>query len=183
MPKSETEDDPSWWLKANLYHVVSGGIAAALGGVYVAIWGIDRLLALDGATAALASRHGLSALTLLAVLAIAVVVVHELVHGVTYVVVGSHPPTELEVGLAPYWLAIYVRPTVPLRARAYRLGLAAPGVIAGGLPGIIGIMTGDAVLAAVGMYGVLITAADVATLVELRPGTTGATIPPPRERS
>lgn len=183
MSGPDTDDDPKWWLKANLYHVVSGGLAAILGGIYVGIWGVDRLLALDGTTATLAARYGLSELLTLALLAVTVVVVHELVHGVAYVWAGAHPARELDIGLAPYGLAIYVRPTKPLDAWAYHLGLISPGVITGVLPAIVGIGSGDGMLMAVGIYGVLISAADIATLVELRPGETGPMIPPPGERS
>lgn len=183
MSGPETDDDPEWWLKANLYHLVSGGSAAVLAGIYIGVWGVDGLLALDGTTATMAGRYGLSAVLTLALLAVAVVIVHELVHGVVYVLFGGHPFTELEIGLAPYGLAIYVRPTRPLDARAYRLGLAAPGVVTGVLPAIVGIGTGDGLLMALGLYGVLITAADIATLVELRPGKTGSMIRPPGERS
>jgi Putative zincin peptidase len=86
-------------------------------------------------------------LLLLAGLFVAGVIVHELVHALAWVVFGRCSLRAITFGFQLKTLTPYAHCTVPLPARAYRIGAAAPGLVLGVLPLIIATFTGAGALA------------------------------------
>jgi hypothetical protein len=81
------------------------------------------------------------------------IVVHELLHGLGFVLAGRVSWRELKFGLK--WGVAYAHCKVPLSARAYRVATALPGIVLGLLPGLLGLALGNAWLT---VYGALLSA-------------------------
>ena len=113
--------------QANLYGLVlliPGGVL--LGIPYWAIWGRT---AFGQAWSGLADNL----LIALGVLA-AGVIIHELIHGVSWRIFGKKPPSAIRYGFQLKTLTPYAHCTEPMDSRAYRLGAAMPGLLLGVLP-------------------------------------------------
>jgi hypothetical protein len=76
------------------------------------------------------------------------VVAHEAVHGLGWMVAGRVPFRAMRFGFRS--LTPFAHCTVPLPARAYRIGIAAPGVLVGLLPALLGTTLSVGGLAAFG---------------------------------
>ena len=76
---------------------------------------------------------------LLAALA-ALIVVHELIHGVTWAVFAEHHWADIEFGFMKQYLTPYCTCGVPLKKGAYIFGALMPLVLLGILPMIVGIL-------------------------------------------
>jgi hypothetical protein len=106
---------------------------------YALVWGSKPLLAVF-------ERAWFSFLLVL----ILSVVVHELLHGLGFVLAGRVSWREVELGLKGGMA--YAHCKVPLRASAYRVSLVLPGVVLGLVPGLVGLVGGSAWLT---VYGAL----------------------------
>jgi hypothetical protein len=84
------------------------------------------------------------------------VVVHELIHGLSWMLFGRKPFGVIKFGFQLKTFTPYAHCTVPLPVNPYRLGTAMPGILLGLLPALIGILTGNGVLLG---FGLLFTAA------------------------
>ena len=76
------------------------------------------------------------------------VVVHELIHGISWMVFGRKPFRAIKFGFQLKTLTPYAHCTVPLPVNPYRLGAAMPGLLLGLLPALIAILTGNGALLA-----------------------------------
>lgn len=72
------------------------------------------------------------------------VIIHELLHGVTWMVAGGIDKDAIKYGIKLYALAPYAHCKVAISARAYRFGVIVPGLALGLLPYLAGLVLGDA---------------------------------------
>lgn len=101
-------------------------------GPYLALWGVPTP----------AIPTDVRALLLFGVAFVAGVVCHEVLHGLGHMW-GRASWSNVEFGM--HWRALtpYARCTVPTRARTYRVALALPALMLGGIPLCIGLVTGN----------------------------------------
>jgi hypothetical protein len=93
--------------------------------------------------------HGLQAfapqwnITLLGVVVLAGILVHELIHGLSWALLGNKPYSAIKYGFMWKTLTPYAHVKEPLEVTAYRWGAFMPGLVLGILPWIIAMMTGN----------------------------------------
>lgn len=106
--------------------------------VYALIWGIGPLLdVLVTVEALLLTLAGF----------VALIIAHEVVHAVGWMIAGRLPPRSIRFGIDRKTLSPYARAMTPLRARAYRIGAALPLLVTGIAPWLLALFTADARLA------------------------------------
>ena len=71
------------------------------------------------------------------------VVVHELIHGITWVIFGRKPFSAIKFGVQWKTLTPYAHLKEPVEVNAYRMGAFMPGFILGILPYFLSIVLGD----------------------------------------
>jgi hypothetical protein len=82
------------------------------------------------------------------------IVVHELLHGLGFVLAGRVSRREIKFGAK--WGVAYAHCKAPLSARAFRVATALPGILLGLLPGLLGLLVGNAWLT---VYGAIMSVA------------------------
>jgi hypothetical protein len=132
---------PLW--KANLYLIALAPlIGFLLYGLYFLIW----------------MREGSSGTYTTPNLAVGILVVaaglgaHELIHGLSWAYFGRKPLSSVKYGVN--LLIAYAHLREPMPARAYRIGVAMPGLLLGVLPYLVGLATGNG---GVTLFGILFT--------------------------
>ena len=157
--------------KANLY-----GIALMVPGVlllalpYVAIWGWEAFgnawnttLALDNVPAALG------------VFAVGIVL-HELIHGLSWMYFGKKPRSAITYGFKLKTLTPYAHCVEPMDVRAYRLGAAMPGLILGVLPWLAAVVSGNGAVLIFGFVFTLAALGDAMILWLIRDVAPGSLV-------
>lgn len=96
------------------------------------------------------------------------VIIHELIHGLTWQLFGQKKSNAIRYRIDKKTMSPYAHCKEPIEAKAYKLGIAMPGIILGFLPAAIGIFTGNAVIFVFGLFGVLAASVDILTLWVLR---------------
>ncbi len=149
--------------KANLYGIalmIPAGLLLAL--PYVARWGWaafgnawNTTLALDNVPVALG------------VFAVGIVL-HELIHGLSWTVFGKKPRSAITYGFKLKTLTPYAHCVEPMDVRAYRLGAAMPGLILGVLPWLAGVVSGNGPLLIFGLVFTLAALGDAMILWLIR---------------
>jgi hypothetical protein len=99
---------------------------------------------------------------------IAGVLVHELVHGVSWKIAGALRWRDIRFGFQAKSFTPYAHPRLPLQARAYRLGTLMPLLVLGMLPFCVGLSLAEARLGAFGMVFTFVAGGDLAILWLLR---------------
>jgi hypothetical protein len=125
--------------------------------------GIHGIGALNGAVAALLGNLAIG----LPALAFGIVV-HELVHAAAWVAAGDGSWARVRFGWQWRALAPFAHYTEPLPATAYRRGAAAPLLVLGLVPSLVGTFAGWPAVAAFGWLLVIGAAGDLAVLWLLR---------------
>lgn len=82
------------------------------------------------------------------------IVAHELLHGVTWMVLGNRSWQDIKFGVNWKAFAPYAHCREPLEVNAYRWGAAMPGLVLGVIPYLVSIVTGYAWLM---LFGYLLT--------------------------
>ena len=135
--------------RANVYALANVvPIGTALSATYLALWGWEGVF---GGITTLTSHW-----TIPPVLLLGGIVLHELIHGLTWALLGRRPLRDIEYGIKWEYLTPYAHARVPLTAQAYRWGAVMPGIILGLVPAGWGIATGDG---GPFLYGLLFTVA------------------------
>jgi hypothetical protein len=135
--------------KANVYSlVIALPGAALLIGVYILRWKPDDLIA--------GFNSLFSNLIIFLVVFFLGILLHELIHGLTWMLFGQKPFRAIKFGFQLKTFTPYAHCIEPMKVNAYRIGAAMPGILLGLLPALIGIITGNGWLMA---FGVLFTAA------------------------
>ena len=135
--------------KANLYSLFFAVPAAIiLTSAYLVFWGkagfIDARITI--------SRNFLLSI----VIVLIGVLLHELIHGLSWVWFGKKPLSAIKYGFYLKALTPYAHCNEPLNITAYRLGALMPGLVLGIIPSIIGIISGAGTIM---IFGLLFTAA------------------------
>lgn len=132
---------------ANVYGTLAGLLVAApLLVLYLVAWGFARLLG--------GLPDGGGELLLAILLFVAGVVVHELLHGLTWALAGDRGWSAVSFGVL--MMTPYAHISEPLRARPYQLGAFMPGLLLGIVPALAAVVTGNAPLF---LFGLLFTVA------------------------
>jgi hypothetical protein len=128
---------------ANVYVIATTGPVTVLLTVsYSVLWGFGRLMD---------AFSGVGFLLLLVVVVVGVVA-HEVIHGLSWALFGRKPLGAIKFGFQVKSLSPYAHLKESLRARAYRLGTAMPGVVLGLVPSLVGIVTGNAPIMLFGLF-------------------------------
>lgn len=112
----------------------------------------------------------------LALLFIAGIVIHELLHGLTWMLLGKAPSGSVKFGFQLKTLTPYAHCTEPLEVGAYRWGAAVPGLVLGILPGVAALATGSSAMLVFGFLFTLAAGGDALILWMLRDVPAGALV-------
>jgi hypothetical protein len=104
----------------------------------------------------------------LAALLIGAIVIHEAIHGLTWMLAGRLRPGDIAYGVMWKALMPFAHPKRPITARAYAIGGAMPGVVLGLLPSIFGLVTGRGAWSGFGAILLAAAAGDALVLWSLR---------------
>ena len=118
-----------------------------------------------------------------ALLFLAGAVVHELLHGITWMMTGGASHETVKFGFQAKTLTPYAHCTEPLGVGAYRLGAAVPGIVLGIVPAIVAIAIGHAGLLVFGFLFTLAAGGDALILWVLRDVPEGAMVEDHPERA
>ena len=144
--------------------ILTYGLALFLGWIYVNSYGLGRFLEYENYLGEYGTvlQFGVMA---------ALLVVHEAVHAVSFMVFGglSWVGIETKIALNPSGtfdpIQFYVYPVEEIGRLAYGLGVAMPGIVLGIVPSLLGIVTGHPLVMAVGIFGVILAPIDVSVLL------------------
>lgn len=90
------------------------------------------------------------------VILISGILLHELLHGLTWIWFGKKAIHTIYYGINLKVLSPYAHCREPLNIQAYRWGAAMPGLILGIIPALLGIITGNGIIM---LFGLLFTVA------------------------
>lgn len=99
---------------------------------------------------------------------VVLILVHELIHGFTWALMGEVKLSDIKFGVMWKALAPYAHLKVPVSPRTYRVGAAMPGLLLGFLPSLTGIAIGYAPLAVWGAIGLATACGDFLILLIIR---------------
>ena len=103
------------------------------------------------------ARYAIGENFLLSILIVIIgILLHELIHGLSWIWFGKKPLSSISYGINLKALTPYAHCNEPLDIRAYRLGAMMPGLILGIIPALLGIAGGNGVIM---MFGLLFTVA------------------------
>ncbi len=102
------------------------------------------------------------------------VVLHEVIHGVSWVLFGRKPYRSVRYGMQWRTLTPYAHCAEPMAARAYRRGAAMPAFVIGVIPAAVGLAAGDGAWVLYGTIFLVASAGDFIVLWILR-GISGDT--------
>ncbi len=149
-------------LKANLLApLVAFPIGGVLGAAFGLVWGAERLT--DAFEVAFAAQPGRSLLVF-----VAGILVHELLHGIGWVVASGKGWGPVSFGFQLRTLTPYAHIEEPISVRAYRIGTALPGVVLGLLPWLLGMLIGGGLFHLFGMLFAMLASGDLMVLWLLR---------------
>lgn len=138
-------------------------MVSLLGLAYVGMWGIDRPWSEFAAVFSSFGRLVVSELLLLGLLGLGILV-HEGIHAVCWVWGGKKSWQAVQVGFDRRTLTPYVHCREPLPIGVYRLGALTPGVLTGLLPWLVGLVSGNLLLALVGLLLIVGAGGDLLVL-------------------
>ena len=101
---------------------------------------------------------------------------HEALHALAWRSAADLPPGSVRLGFNWKALTPYAHCSAPMRARAYRIGAAAPGVVLGLAPAAGALATGNGALLAFALLFTLAAGGDALTLWLLRGVPPGARV-------
>lgn len=104
------------------------------------------------------------------------VVVHEALHGITWMIAGNTPINAVRFGIQWKSLTPYAHCTEPLDVGAYRWGAAVPGIALGIVPGIAAIALGSPGMLVFGFLFTLAAGGDALILWVLRDVPAGSLV-------
>lgn len=159
---SESDDRYSVPMSAaNIYGTALGAVGvAALVAVHWAVWGRDETR--------MAAREFFRNPLVWIPVAVAALVVHEGLHGLFWGWLGGGGRDSVRFGFQWKTMTPFAHCRVPIRAGAYRIGTAAPGLIVGVLPALAGTLAGWGWLAGFGWFMTLVAGGDALVLVLIR---------------
>jgi hypothetical protein len=146
--------------RANLVALLWLPLSAALAALpFLLLWGTDRLAA---------SPPRLPPLLLGLALMAFLVLLHELLHAVGFLLFGRAPRTEVRLGFQRRTLTPFASCRVPVTASAYRVAGLLPAAVLGGLPVIAAWVVGSGTLLLWGWLMLALAGGDVAAVWAMR---------------
>jgi hypothetical protein len=157
----EKQDVSVTMLQANIYSLaIAVPLVVGMGFIYSLRWGIISLLrGVDGL---------LGNFLIFLTVFLGGIVVHELIHGLTWMLFGRKPFSAVRFGFQLKTLTPYAHVREPLPVNAYRLGAFAPGAVLGILPFLVAVITGSGWLLAFGLLFTFAAGGDFLILWLLR---------------
>jgi hypothetical protein len=147
--------------RANVYSLFFAVPAAIiLIGAYLLLWGKQGL-----ADARLIIYKQFSLTLLVLIIGI---LLHELLHGLTWTWLGKKPFKSIRYGINWKVLSPYAHCREPLSIQAYRWGALMPGLLLGIIPALLGIVSGNGALMAFGLLFTVAAGGDAMILWSLR---------------
>lgn len=96
------------------------------------------------------------------------IVIHELLHGLTWGYYASNGMKSIKFGIQWKHLAPYCHCTEPLKVKHYKLGGAMPLIVMGIIPAIVGLILGDGAILSFGIFFTWAAGGDIIALFMLR---------------
>jgi len=96
------------------------------------------------------------------------VVAHEVIHGISWAVLGGKPVSSIRFGVQWKALTPYAHCSEPMPASAYRWGAAMPAIVLGVIPALIGLATGNGGWAIFGILFLIAALGDCIVLWMIR---------------
>jgi len=96
------------------------------------------------------------------------ILLHELIHGLTWIWFGKKAVHTIYYGFNLKALSPYAHCREPLNIQAYRWGAAVPGLILGIVPALLGIITGNGIIMLFGLLFTVAAGGDAIILWSLR---------------
>ena len=96
------------------------------------------------------------------------VLVHELLHGLTWTWLGKKPFSAIRYGINLKVLSPYAHCREPLNIQAYRWGALMPGLLLGVIPAVLGIISGNGLYMSFGLLFTVAAGGDAMVLWSLR---------------
>jgi len=133
-------------------------ISMAMANLYSLFFAIPAAIILVGAYLLLWGRQGLVDTRLMIykdfplsmLLLLIGILLHELLHGLTWTWMGKKPFKAIRYGINLKVLSPYAHCREPLNIRVYRWGAMMPGLLLGIIPAVLGIFSGNGVLMSFG---------------------------------
>lgn len=129
--------------QANLYQMAMLPVVVLFAAVYFMLWGPSSLVSVIK----LITAQPVLALPLnLAIIVVFVtgIVVHELIHGFSFVLIGKQPREKVTmIGIQKDTFTPYSHCSAPLEIWAYRWAVAMPGLVLGIIPSVVGVLSGN----------------------------------------
>ena len=104
----------------------------------------------------------------IAAVVLAGIVVHELLHAVSWWAAGRLRWSEIKFGILWAQLMPFAHPRRPIPAWSYAVGAAVPGVVLGIVPAIASVITGSGTLSSFGAMGLAAAGGDMMVIYTLR---------------
>ncbi len=143
---------------ASLLFAAPGALIPA--GLYLFFWNTRGLIR--------ATHHISENFLLTAVILLTGILVHELIHGLSWMWFGRKPAGSIRYGFNLKVLTPYAHCSEPMTVAAYRIGAAMPGLILGIFPTTIAIVSGNAYLMLLGLVFTVAAGGDALILWLLR---------------
>jgi hypothetical protein len=161
-PEFEIKKDLSISMaKANLYSLFFALPAVIiLMGIYLSLWGKQGMI---DARIMIYKNFSLSVLLLLIG-----VLLHELLHGLTWTWLGKKPFNVIRYGINLKVLSPYAHCREPLNMQVYRWGALMPGLVLGIIPTALGILSGNGAIMSFGLLFTVAAGGDAIILWILR---------------
>jgi hypothetical protein len=149
-------------IKANLLSVYFALPVIILAAFYFLIWGSVSTLE------QLSSFENKANLLWIIIAIVTGIVAHELIHGIAWMYFGGKTNGQIKFGVNWKTLTPYAHCTEPMDITAYRLGAAAPGIILGLFPYVIGLAVGHPIITLFGLFFCFAASGDALILWTLR---------------
>ncbi|MFP7476875.1 DUF3267 domain-containing protein [Terribacillus saccharophilus] len=124
---------------------LTAGLMFAASFIYFAFYGLEFRITLFG-------------LLLFLVLVVLGIILHELLHGIGFIVFGKAKPRQIKYGISWKDGAAYAHCMIPIKVSAYRVALLLPVILTGLIPLVISFIVGNGVLLTV---SVILTAGGI----------------------
>jgi len=147
-------------IKANVYVLLAAIPVFVIGGGLFYLCNRPLHLTIGG-------MHSMLSLVLFLVVYFVLIVVHELVHGMTWAIFAEHHWKDIEFGVMWQLLTPYCTCTVPLKKSQYFLGALMPLILVGLVPTAIAIAAGSIFWLFAGMVMILGAGGDVMIILKL----------------
>jgi hypothetical protein len=148
--------------KANLYSIFFVLPITVMALIFIGIWGIDNIVT------KFESADFLSLYLISLFLIFVGIVLHEIIHGVTWMYFSKKPFTTIKFGVNWKVLSPYAHCTEPMGVNAYRLGAMMPGLLVGVLPYLVGLFSGNIWITLFGLFFTFAASGDAIIIWSIR---------------